>query len=79
MPGGEVVPAQLISRRIARVSMRGRHEVWFVVENLSAPSDLPAWAVVNSDDLPDDQEYARVGRTFKVRRKEPAGTSVSFG
>jgi hypothetical protein len=69
MPGGEEVQAQVVSYVMERVSRRGRREVWFMVENLPVPSDLPVAVVVNSDDLPDDQDVAFAQRTFHVRSK----------
>lgn len=70
MPDGEEVPAQVISYTIERVSMRGRREVWFMLENLPVPSDLPVAVGVNSDDLPNEQEYVSAQRRFYVRPKE---------
>lgn len=69
MPDGEEVGAQMISRTFQRLSLRGRTEFWFMVDGVPVPCVLPIGVVVNSDDLPDDQEFAWATRTFYVRRK----------
>jgi hypothetical protein len=69
MPDGEEVGAQMIFHTIQRVSMRGRREVWFMVDAVPVPCVVPVAVGVNSDDLPEDEELVLTSRTFYIRRK----------